>query len=101
MLIIERDGGISGYSDPLLISFSFFAMALLLKNVRAITTSTAYTQADPQATIQQHWSDGTSDKRLARKAISLSTIDQITSFIVPLGLTSTNVAHIVDIVHFM
>jgi hypothetical protein len=54
MLIIERDGGISGYSDPLLISFSFFAMALLLKNVRAITTSTAYTQADPQATIQQH-----------------------------------------------
>jgi hypothetical protein len=51
--------------------------------------------------IQWHWSDRTSEKRLAPKAINVSTMDQIISFMVPLGLTSTNVANIIDdMVHF-
>lgn len=101
MLSIERDGDIAGSSDPQLVNFSYSAMSLLLKNVRALTTSPTHSVDEPQAKIQWHWSDGKSDKSLARKAIQVFTMDQIISFLVPLGLTSTMVANIVDdMVHF-
>lgn len=102
MLSNDRDGDIAASSDPAIVSFCYAAMGLLLKNVGAMSSSTEPVQSAKETAIAEwHWSDGNSEKALKNKVLKVTTMDQIISFMVPLGLTTTAVANVVDdMVHF-
>ena len=95
----DREGEISVSSDSVRVNCSYGALDLLIRNAKALTSeepTPSNTTRDIRSIINWEWSPGEGREGTRSAKIETSSMDQLISLVIPLGLTSPHTSGTID-----